>query len=234
MAESSQVSDLNAIMEAMKHSLDDGLLSRNERQNLSSQYEPLDAEERKLLVRRVFELGRGAVADESATRVIDWIAGQVKLLTREGTDESLASEAHFSPTDHCYRRIGQLLEHAQKTVDICVFTITDDRISEQILLAHGRGVEVRIITDNEKAEDLGSDIARLRSAGIPTVVDRTEFHMHHKFAIFDRKLLLTGSYNWTRGAAESNEENFIVTPDPGLIGSFGRTFERLWSRLSVD
>ncbi len=39
-------------------------------------------------------------------------------------------------------------------------------------------------------------------------------HMHHKFALFDGGRLLTGSYNWTRGAAETNYENVIDTTDP--------------------
>ena len=35
------------------------------------------------------------------------------------------------------------------TLDICVFTIADDRLTESILAAHRRGVAVRIITDEE-------------------------------------------------------------------------------------
>ena len=44
--------------------------------------------------------------------------------------------------------------------------------------------------------------------------------MHHKFAIFDQSILLTGSYNWTRSASEKNEENFIITSDPALLFRF--------------
>jgi len=142
------------------------------------------------------------------------------------------AEAWFSPGDDCAHRIAQLIAHARKSVDIAVFTITDDRISEAILQAHRKGVELRIATDDEKAGDLGSDIPRLRAAGVPVRMDRSEFHMHHKFAIFDGEHLLTGSYNWTRGASRDNEENFLVTGDPRLVAAFARTFERLWKRLS--
>ncbi len=54
--------------------------------------------------------------------------------------------------------------------------------------------------------------------------------MHHKFALFDGRRLVTGSYNWTRSAAEFNEENFIVTGDSQLTSAFARTFEDLWKR----
>jgi cardiolipin hydrolase len=92
-------------------------------------------------------------------------------------------------------------------------------------------VQVRIITDNDKAADLGSDADRFHEAGIQLRVDHTSYHMHHKFAIFDSELLLNGSYNWTRSAAEHNEENFILTGQKTLIAAFQNQFETLWASL---
>ncbi|MCA9226879.1 MAG: endonuclease, partial [Planctomycetales bacterium] len=80
--------------------------------------------------------------------------------------------------------------------------------------------------------DAGSDIDRLRRAGLNIVVDQTEYHMHHKFALFDRRLLLTGSYNWTRGAAEYNEENLLVTNLASLVKRYAGEFDKLWNRLT--
>jgi phosphatidylserine/phosphatidylglycerophosphate/cardiolipin synthase-like enzyme len=88
-----------------------------------------------------------------------------------------------------------------------------------------------VLTDNDKAEDEGSDVARLERAGIPVRVDRTEYHMHHKFAVFDGRRAITGSYNWTRGAARNNEEHIVVTDDLRLVTELGRGFETLWDRL---
>jgi mitochondrial cardiolipin hydrolase len=56
-------------------------------------------------------------------------------------------------------------------------------------------------------------------------------HMHHKFAIFDGERLLNGSYNWTRGAANTNFENLVDTGDPELIAAFAEEFKRLWNRF---
>jgi phosphatidylserine/phosphatidylglycerophosphate/cardiolipin synthase-like enzyme len=44
-------------------------------------------------------------------------------------------------------------------------------------------------------------------------------------------LLLNGSYNWTRGAAESNEENFVITDDKKLLAAFSSAFEELWEEI---
>ena len=112
-----------------------------------------------------------------------------------------------------------------------VFTITDDRLSSAILDAHRRKVKVQIISDDDKSGDRGSDIDRLSAAGIDVRIDRSESHMHHKFAIFDRSLLLTGSYNWTRSAANRNEENFIITGDRRFLDPFAKMFEDLWKRF---
>lgn len=144
------------------------------------------------------------------------------------------TEAWFSPHDDCAGRIVNLLGETGTHADLCVFTITDDRISSAILSAHARGVRLRIVTDNDKAYDLGSDIQRFIAAGIAVRVDRTPYHMHHKFAIFDHEVLLTGSYNWTRGAADNNEENLILSNDRRLLTAFQGEFERLCKKFAPN
>lgn len=142
-----------------------------------------------------------------------------------------AAEVAFSPGDSCLQAIRSEIARARRSIDACVFTITDDRIASALLDAHRRGVKVRVITDNDKSLDEGSDVDRLARAGIPVRKDLTEYHMHHKFAVFDGRVMLTGSYNWTRGAARYNEENLIVSDDPRLCEPFAREFEELWRRL---
>src|SRR5262245_16434988 len=139
--------------------------------------------------------------------------------------------ALFSPGDACLRQIVHRFARARQTVEVCVFTITDDRITRALLDAHRRGVQLRVLTDNDKALDRGSDIEEIGRAGVPVKVDRTPYHMHHKFAIFDRTRLINGSYNWTRGAAECNLENLIDTADPNLVAAFLVQFEELWQKL---
>jgi cardiolipin hydrolase len=114
---------------------------------------------------------------------------------------------------------------------LCVFTLSDDRIAHEVIAAHARGVNLRFVTDNDKEFDAGSDVARLRTAGVPIRVDRTDAHMHHKFALFDGLWLLNGSYNWTRSACDHNEENLVVTNQPQLVRQFQQQFDMLWDEL---
>lgn len=141
-----------------------------------------------------------------------------------------ASEAWFAPHQDVCGRIIRAFDEARERVDICVFTITDDRIGRAIEAAHRRGIRLRIMSDDLKAEDLGSDIDRLARDGIAVRVDTELAHMHHKFAIVDGALLLNGSYNWTRSAGQANHENLVVTSDPDLIAAFRAEFERVWQR----
>ncbi|MCB0845448.1 MAG: DUF1669 domain-containing protein, partial [Bacteroidetes bacterium] len=89
------------------------------------------------------------------------------------------------------------------------------------------------LTDNDKYWDKGSDIEKFTKAGIEVKVDRTESHMHHKFAIYDRKYVLTGSYNWTRSAATSNQENILVTSDQEVVKKYMSEFDRLWRNMEL-
>ena len=124
-----------------------------------------------------------------------------------------------------------LLADTRRTFDLAVFTLTDDRLSSAILDLHRAGVGVRILTDDDKAGDRGSDVRELARMGVPVRYDASEYHFHHKFAVFDRERVVTGSYNWTRGAARNNRENFLVTEDRALVVGFADDFDQLWAEL---
>ena len=220
----------------LKQTLADAALSRKERQALDAALAGLgpDDAQRGLLRSRAFAVAREALGSVPPGEVLDWLEGVVKALERPAAPAAgeVSVAAHFSPWDNCPAEIMRLIDRARRTADLCVFTITDDRIAEAVCKAHGRGVRVRVITDNHKAEDLGSDIADLCGRGIPVHFDPDEHHMHHKFAVFDDAVLLTGSYNWTRSAGRFNRENLLVTDDPRLVAAYRRAFERLWGELA--
>jgi cardiolipin hydrolase len=137
-------------------------------------------------------------------------------------------EAYFSPGPNCLNHILDLIRKASTNLDICVFTISDDRIRNVLVDAWNRGLEIRILTDNFKVFDEGSDIEFLFDNGIPVKVDNTENHMHHKFMIVDDEIVLTGSYNWTRSAEKYNQENVVSIRNVTAAKQFISEFEHLW------
>ncbi|WP_266204081.1 phospholipase D-like domain-containing protein [Pontibacter kalidii] len=145
--------------------------------------------------------------------------------------QRITSHAFFSPGDDCLNAIVESMEQAGKSIKICVFTISDNRITEAILEAHRRGVSIKIITDNNKLHDTGSDVRELAVRGLEVRIDKTRSHMHHKFAIFDEARVLTGSYNWTRSAALYNHENILITDNLSIVQDYSREFDRLWESM---
>ncbi len=168
--------------------------------------------------------------DVSGFKWLEHIVKTIDVVRASGAP-AINAEAYFSPGEDCKRRIVGLITHAKKTVDVCVFTISDDDISRALYSAHQRGTNVRIITDNDKANDLGSDVDRLIGQGVPTVKDISDKHMHHKFALIDGIYLINGSFNWTRSATKYNNENITVTGDVGLVKRFSERFEGLWKEF---
>jgi phosphatidylserine/phosphatidylglycerophosphate/cardiolipin synthase-like enzyme len=226
--------DRQVIDDMLAATLDDYVLSRGEKHALSEvvRDQGLDQEGYAFWRHRAFALAREKVSGPRRVQVLDWLEGVVKLLHPIGAGSEGIARVCFSPGPECLGAITKELERAKKTVDVCVFTITDDRVSAAIYDAHRRGVKVRIATDDEKAYDPGSDVERLASGGIEVRVDEPDHHMHHKFAVFDHARLVTGSYNWTRSAAEKNQENVLVSDDARLVRPYREMFDRLWSRLA--
>jgi phosphatidylserine/phosphatidylglycerophosphate/cardiolipin synthase-like enzyme len=216
----------------LRQTADDANLSGGERAALREHLKEaaLNEQARGVLRSKAFEIALERIYAHPPQDVLEWLEDVNKLLLPPtGNSDEHFTEARFSPGDACVTRIVGDLKSCASTADICVFTITDDRISEAIVDAHKRGVKVRIITDNDKAHDEGSDVYKLAAAGISVRADNSPIHMHHKFALFDKSILLTGSYNWTLGAARNNHENLVASNDGKLLLAFHQEFDRLWN-----
>merc|ERR1711974_436479 len=143
------------------------------------------------------------------------------------------TEALFFPdTDpkdgYNFDRFIEYLESATKSLHVCVFTITDNRIAKILEKHHKDGLDVKILTDNLTAEELGSDTIRMKETGMAVRMDKSEYHMHHKFAIVDGILLINGSFNWTRTASLHNYENVTITNSKDLVSLYDAEFDKLW------
>ncbi|MEQ9503057.1 MAG: phospholipase D-like domain-containing protein [Deltaproteobacteria bacterium] len=222
-----RVDELDRRLDAV---LADGRVSRAELKALRAELADADPDRIPELRARVFDRARASAEHLGAAATLDWVEAVVKAMTVPA-EAPVKSAAFFSPGEDCLNAILAALRTATKCADICVFTITDNRIADGILGAHQRGVNVRVISDDDKSEDRGSDVDRIGFSGVALKYDDSPAHMHHKFAVFDRERLLTGSYNWTRSAARENHENILVTTDRGLVARYQHEFDRLWSDL---
>lgn len=219
---------------ALDATLTDGVLSKAEEQSLRDAIEALAGDRQGLafIRNRAYRKARERI-ERSPTDTLRWLERIDKIVDNtvsppEQGGKPAESLVAFSPGEMGLDMIRRELREAKRSLDICVFTITDNRISDTIIDAHRSGIAVRIITDNDKQFDDGSDIARMVRADIPTRFDPDTDHMHHKFAIVDGQRLITGSYNWTRGATR-NHENVTVLSEKQLVDTFAKEFNNLWS-----
>lgn len=240
---------LNALEDVLKRSFEDQRLSGEERNDLTQLALSCTESEKRFLKNRAFDEYRqflfshdftdstvsgNDAAEKSKTALLGGMKWLEKTLKALDPVEPLLpdSTAHFSPGAECLEKIIGLCRSAKKSLDICVFTLSDNRLTDAILGAAARKVEVRIITDNDKSADRGSDIDYLIDRRVPVRMDASPYHMHHKFALIDNSQLINGSFNWTRSASERNQENIVITYDPKLVLIFKERFESLWETYS--
>lgn len=226
--------DFNQLDQQLRDSLNDLRLSNQERDELRQLGSNLSAEQVRYLRNRAFALVRELIAEPGNVEpALKWLEQVVKTLDSAAAPRQLeVASVHFSPGESCRRKIRELCRQARRSVDICVYTISDDQLSEEIVACHRRGIVVRVISDNDKQFDEGSDIQWLQRQGVPLRIDDSPYHMHHKFALFDGRLLLNGSFNWTRSATTGNEENLLVIDHPALLAAYAAEFETLWARFA--
>jgi cardiolipin hydrolase len=182
---------------------------------------------------QLFAMARERFNSFEDKAVVEWLEAVSALLLPLAPPQPAHTTVHFSPGNACVEAIRRFIAQAAQQLDVCVFTISDDRITDSLLAAHRRGVAIRLLTDNDKLHDRGSDIGQLHASGLPVRTDCTENHMHHKYAVADRRLVLTGSYNWTRSAAMYNLENLLITDDTTAVQRYSAEFDRLWSEMAV-
>jgi len=198
------------------------------KQEISNLINRLNREERHELRYRLFNEARRLEVTSSGQQSLFWLQNCFELI-----DEYMfrIHRVLFSPGTDILESISDLLTQAKQTLDICIFTITDERLAEDILYCHQRGIKVRIITDDDKMYDHGSAIKGLKNAGIPIKIDHSRYHMHHKFGIIDSRIVFTGSFNWTYTASKHNQENLLITTNFDITKQYVEQFEQLWSEM---
>lgn len=219
-----------ALESLLRKTLDDLRLSKKESYEIREVVQNISDDKRRFMKNRAFDVANELVSEDQAQAgtALVWLERTIKALDSASLSQDRVNTAHFSPGNDCRTRLLDLMNNAREQLDICVFTISDNRLSDAIIAASKRGVNVRIITDNDKTMDRGNDTAYLMEQGIAVKMDDTSNHMHHKFMVVDNKLLANGSFNWTRSATKYNQENILVTNESSLVMSYSQAFETLW------
>ncbi len=137
-------------------------------------------------------------------------------------------ETYFSPEDEVASHVIPILQDAESSIYFMAFSFTDDDISRQLLDKHRAGLTVQGVMEGRNAGGMGSDFDALHKAGVDVLKDGNPYVMHHKVIIVDEAIVITGSYNFTANAAESNDENLLIIHNPAIAAVYMQEFERVY------
>lgn len=146
----------------------------------------------------------------------------------------LASAAAFASVNVYFspgvrQHILPELQWAEKSIDVAMYAFTDSDLAWALVRARERGVEVRVRLDKGQAAGKYSKSRFLAGRGLAVRLHQGGGLMHHKFAVIDGRVVVTGSYNWTDNAEEENDENALVIADSEVAAVYAAEFERLWA-----
>lgn len=129
-------------------------------------------------------------------------------------------QVYFSPKGGCTEAIVGNLNRATNTVLVQAYSFTSAPIAKALVEAKKRGVLVQVILDKSQRTANYSSADFVAHAQIPTFIDAKHAIAHNKIMIIDGKTVLSGSFNFSKAAEESNAENLLVIQDPQMARKY--------------
>lgn len=143
--------------------------------------------------------------------------------------------------------IATAIAGTKNSVDMALFVYSDQFISTILEERQRENVQIRALvspqfayrdysatldmwglksTQDCKTEKSSAWKQPIKTAGIPNLVSGDT--LHHKFAILDRNLVLTGSHNWTNAANHTNDEVLVAIQNETVAAHYQREYDRLY------
>ena len=141
-------------------------------------------------------------------------------------DANAPIQVYFSPGDSPTAEIIKTLDKAEQTVHVQAYSFTSAPIAAALKNAHDRGVEVKVILDKSQQSEKYTSATYLTRAGIPVWIDRKHAIQHNKVMIVDGRIVITGSFNFTKSAEDRNAENLLIINDPLIARKYLVNWER--------
>jgi cardiolipin hydrolase len=149
------------------------------------------------------------------------------------TSQATANEILLSRTCSVAETIERLIRSHRKIFDAALYRFDNQRLARALGQVRKEGLRVRLVLDRGRYEGSKATQELLESTLLPfRLLDGRQGEsskMHHKFALLDDEVVLTGSYNWTLASEEQNYENLLILRQPEHIKVYRTEFEALWA-----
>lgn len=127
--------------------------------------------------------------------------------------------------------ILSLIDGAKSEIRMQTYSFTHPEIGQALLNAHKRGVDVKIVVDEDhNGKKSNSSVAGFLVAnGIDVKVTKAYAIQHNKVIIVDKKAVETGSFNYSKAAQERNAENILVISNcPQLANPYLSDWQKVY------
>jgi phosphatidylserine/phosphatidylglycerophosphate/cardiolipin synthase-like enzyme len=134
------------------------------------------------------------------------------------------------PADEIRPLALQLIETAQRRLDLELYVLTDTGIVHALERARARGVEIRLLLDpSQRPSDTAA--AELRQAGVDVRIYRSRGEkLHAKAGVADGRRVLFGSCNWTRsGFLHNHELDLEILDSSAVAEAFETSVDADWA-----
>jgi phosphatidylserine/phosphatidylglycerophosphate/cardiolipin synthase-like enzyme len=142
------------------------------------------------------------------------------------TINTIPVEQYFSPDDEVMAKLVAEVNQAKQSIRFLAFTYTHKDLAAAMIARHKAGVMVQGVIENRGASQ--GALPSLFCAKIPVVTDGNKYTMHHKVIIIDDTTVITGSYNFTVSADDSNDDNVIIIRSKTVANAYLREFAKLY------
>jgi len=142
-------------------------------------------------------------------------------------------ECYFAPEDGVEQEIMAELSSAKNSIYFATFTFTSDPIEKVLLTKHSQGIEIKGIYEARQKSQYCS-YEPLLGGGAQVIWDGSSYTMHDKFFIIDEGTVITGSFNPTKHANTSNDENILIIHNSQLASLYYSQFNSMWDEWSNE
>jgi phosphatidylserine/phosphatidylglycerophosphate/cardiolipin synthase-like enzyme len=145
---------------------------------------------------------------------------------------------------HGNQLIASQLKLARRRIDLALFVFSEPSLTRTLAQQQGNGVEIRALIDADFAfrpysqalpmlgvASCGAWPEPLNSIGVPQLPPGDR--LHHKLALLDDRILLTGSHNWSFAADRRNDETLLAIDNPMIAAHARREFDRLYRNAAL-
>lgn len=153
----------------------------------------------------------------------------IRAIQVEMTPPPKDQEVCFSPDEACDIKLYKFMKSAEKSIDVAIYDINLTEIVD-ILVEKSKTIPVRIVVDRRQAKTKRSIVPVMIREGLDVRYGRQRGIQHDKFTIVDGKMIQTGSFNYTRGASERNNENQFYNANPQVVSHYQAQFEKMWAK----